>query len=158
VVTLAGLGALMFGALLLPLFFGHPIGLLVVGGIAVYVVGFGLLGAFLQRRFSRPRRRARMSVDLAPEERRTVQRAIRRGTPVPPELRDGAIRLARRAAREHRVLQWVVGGWGVLEVAPATGEQGYSRWAGLVFGVILLVPAADLAWFRHRAKQFARRA
>jgi hypothetical protein len=97
-------------------------------------------------------------VELGEADRQVIRRAIRQGTPVPPELRVLAGRYAWRVVRRHRITRWVAGAYGVLETAGSAIGSGWSRWSGLAVGVVVLGAVGYSSWFRHRAKRFARRA
>src|ERR1041384_437657 len=67
--------------------------------------------------------------DLERPERKEVQRAIRRGTDVRPELRDVALRTARQMTRLRRFL-WFYVLLAALELANGLVLQdGFARWS-----------------------------
>ena len=90
--------------------------------------------------------------DLERPERKEVQRAIRRGTDVRPELRDVALRTARQMTRLRRFL-WFYVLLAALELANGLVLQdGFARWSSVFVGVCFLVAAGLFAWQVKRAQ------
>jgi hypothetical protein len=78
-------------------------------------------------------------------------KALRRGEPIPPELRPLAVRVAQDIIA-RRGLIWMYLGLAVLQAGNAFVQVGWARWIALATALCFLAAAGYFTWLRGRMR------
>ncbi len=156
VIGLAAVGGLVGAAVVAAnggLVMNDRLVLVLVLAVALLVVSGGIGLAFVWwRRRSGSAMFARSPLWELPYRQRTrLVKALRRGGPIPPEVRPLAVRAARDIVRRRGVI-WLYLGLAVLQTGNFFLQDGWARWFALAAAPCFLAGAGYFAWLRNRMR------